>query len=110
MLQYVVLVGITAVIPVGAPAASSVAFPPRAASVGYSLISTSTPPTPPAIPLAPNDRGYVRVESKSTGQLGCVAESVRRSLMQRPGLKSNVETICFTTALSTTNRDPAVHV
>jgi hypothetical protein len=65
ILQCVVLVGIAAVIPVGASAASSAAFPPRVASVGYSLISTSTPPAPPAIPLAPNDRGYVRVESKS---------------------------------------------
>jgi hypothetical protein len=33
--------------------------------VDYSLISTSTPPAPPPIPLAPNDRGYVRVETKS---------------------------------------------
>jgi photosystem II stability/assembly factor-like uncharacterized protein len=60
ILQYVVLVGITAVIPVGASAASSAAFQPRAASVDYSLISTSAPPAPPAIALALNDRGYVR--------------------------------------------------
>jgi hypothetical protein len=54
-----------AVIPVGASVASSSAFPPSAASVGYRLISTSTPPAPPAIALAPDDRGYVRVETKS---------------------------------------------
>jgi hypothetical protein len=36
----------------------------------YGLISTSTPPVPPAIPLQPNDRGYVRVETKS-GSTGC---------------------------------------
>jgi hypothetical protein len=59
----VVLVVIAAVIPVGASAASSSAFPPGSAWVGYRLISTSTPPAPPA--LAPNDRGYVRVETKS---------------------------------------------
>jgi hypothetical protein len=59
-LKYVVLVGIAVVIPVDASAALSAAFQPRSASVDYSLISTSTPPAPPAIPLAPNDRGYVR--------------------------------------------------
>jgi hypothetical protein len=32
---------------------------------GYSLISTSAPPGPPAIPLTPNGQGYVRVETKS---------------------------------------------
>ena len=29
----------------------------------YSLISTSSPPAPPAIPLTPNGQGYVRVET-----------------------------------------------
>ncbi|WP_142274532.1 hypothetical protein [Mycobacterium scrofulaceum] len=37
---------------------------------GYSLISTSTAPAPPAIPLTPNAQGYVRVETKS-GSIGC---------------------------------------
>jgi hypothetical protein len=37
---------------------------------GYSPISTSTPPPPPAIPLTPNGQGYVRVETKS-GSTGC---------------------------------------
>jgi hypothetical protein len=36
----------------------------------YSLISTSAPPSPPAIPLAPNGQGYVRVETQS-GSTGC---------------------------------------
>jgi hypothetical protein len=53
-----VLVGITAVIPVGASAASSAAFPPRAGSVDCSLLDIGTT-APPAIALALNDRGYV---------------------------------------------------
>lgn len=36
----------------------------------YSLISTSTPPAPSAIPLTPNGQGYVRVETQS-GSTGC---------------------------------------
>ncbi len=34
------------------------------------LISTTTPGPPPGIPLTPNDRGYVRVETNS-GSTGC---------------------------------------
>lgn len=33
--------------------------------VNYIMVSTSAPPAPPAIPLPPNDQGYVRVEAKS---------------------------------------------
>ena len=39
-------------------------------AVRYSLISTSTPAPPPRTRLAPNDRGYVRVETMS-GSAGC---------------------------------------
>jgi hypothetical protein len=34
-------------------------------SPNYIMVSTSAPPAPPAIPLPPNDQGYVRVEAKS---------------------------------------------
>src|ERR1700721_3022596 len=44
---------------------------------GYSLISTSAPPAPSAIPLTPNDQGYVRVDTKS-GSTGC---SITRELV-----------------------------
>jgi hypothetical protein len=40
----------------------------------YTMVSTSAPPAPPAIPLAPNDRGYVRVETKS-GSVRCSVTS-----------------------------------
>lgn len=40
----------------------------------YTLISTSTPPAPPAIPLPPNDHGYVRVVTKS-GSTACSINS-----------------------------------
>lgn len=59
-----IAVGILAV------AATAVGYARGVAPGGYSLISTSTPPAPPAIPLTPNGQGYVRVESKS-GSTGC---------------------------------------
>jgi len=43
-------------------AATAVGFARGGVPGGYSLISTSTPPPPPAIPLTPNVQGYVRVE------------------------------------------------
>jgi hypothetical protein len=61
----VLTVAATAVLPaLGAP------------SPDYSLISTTTPqpPAQPAIPLTPNDRGYVRVQTKS-GSTGCSINS-----------------------------------
>jgi hypothetical protein len=59
-------------IAVGVPAlaATAVGFARGGVPGGYSLISTSTPPPPPAIPLTPNGQGYVRVETKS-GSTGC---------------------------------------
>jgi hypothetical protein len=59
-------------IAVGVPALASTAvgFARGGVPGGYSLISTSTPPPPPAIPLTPNGQGYVRVETKS-GSTGC---------------------------------------
>ncbi|WP_156661600.1 hypothetical protein [Mycobacterium sp. 852002-51163_SCH5372311] len=43
---------------------------PRATPPQYALISTATPPASPAIPLPPNDQGYVRVQTKS-GSTSC---------------------------------------
>ena len=40
----------------------------------YTLISTATPPASPAIPLPPNDHGYVRVVTKS-GSTACSINS-----------------------------------
>lgn len=50
---------------------------PESTLGGYSLISTSTPPAPPAIPLTPNAQGYVRVETKS----GLTACSINTDLV-----------------------------
>jgi hypothetical protein len=44
------------------------------ATPNYSLVSTSAPPVPPGIPLAPNDQGYVRLETKS-GSIRCSVAS-----------------------------------
>jgi hypothetical protein len=63
-------VGKSGVMIVVAAAVLSAALLQGAASPDYGLISTSTQPAPPAIPLAPNDHGYVRVETKS-GLTGC---------------------------------------
>lgn len=38
---------------------------PRAAPLDCSLVSTSAPPAPPMTSLAPNNQGYVRVETRS---------------------------------------------
>jgi hypothetical protein len=59
-------------IAVGVPAlaANAVGFARGGVPGRYSLISTSTPPAPPASPLTPNGQGYVRVETKS-GSTGC---------------------------------------
>jgi len=43
---------------------------PRATPSHYNLISTTPPAVPPAIPLTPNDQGYVRVQTKS-GSTSC---------------------------------------
>jgi hypothetical protein len=63
-------VGKSGVMIVVAAAVLSAALLQGAASPDYGLISTSTQPAPPAIPVAPNDHGYVRVETKS-GLTGC---------------------------------------
>ena len=44
---------------------------------GYSLIATTAPPAPSAIPLTPNAQGYVRVETKS----GLTACSINTDLV-----------------------------
>ncbi len=41
-----------------------------AAPRAYTMVSTSVPPAPSAIPLPPNEQGYVRVETAS-GSVGC---------------------------------------
>jgi hypothetical protein len=43
---------------------------PRAIPTQYTLISTTTPPASPGIPLPPNEQGYVRVQTKS-GSTSC---------------------------------------
>lgn len=43
---------------------------PEATPSNYSLISTTAPPAAPAIPLPPNEQGYVRVQTKS-GSTSC---------------------------------------
>lgn len=48
-----------------AAAVVSAALVGTGTAVNYIMVSTSAPPAPPAIPLLPNDRGYVRVETKS---------------------------------------------
>ena len=60
-------------------AAAAVLSAPDVSSPGYSLISTTTPgppapPGPSGVPLTPNDRGYVRVETKS-GSTRCSINS-----------------------------------
>jgi hypothetical protein len=67
--RWAVAFGVLAVIALG--------YAPGGPSGGYSLISTSTPPAPPAIPLTPNGQGYVRVETKS----GSTACSINRELV-----------------------------
>ena len=63
-------IGLYVVIATLAVAATAGGYVPGGPSGGYSLVSTSTPPAPPAIPLTPNGQGYVRVETKS-GSTGC---------------------------------------
>ena len=58
-------IGTSAVVTVFAAVALWAVFVQGAAPLDYSLISTSPPPSPPAIPLTPNDQGYVRVETQS---------------------------------------------
>jgi hypothetical protein len=68
------LVGISVVLAVAAAAADLSA--PSATTPDISLISTTTPGAPqsPPVPLPPNDRGYVRVETNS-GSTGCSINS-----------------------------------
>ena len=60
-------VGILGVLIMAAAAVLSAGHVPEVISPGYSLISTT-------VPLPPNDRGYVRVETKS-GSTGCSINS-----------------------------------
>jgi hypothetical protein len=69
MIVLCVAFGVLAVIVLG--------YAPGGQSGGYRLISTYTPPAPPAIPLTPNGQGYVRVETKS----GSTACSINRELV-----------------------------
>jgi hypothetical protein len=63
-------VGVAAAITTVAGAVLAPGLQHGTAPSDYGLISTSEQPAPPAIPLAPNDQGYVRVETKS-GSTGC---------------------------------------
>lgn len=74
--QAVALIGIASVVGI-IVAKVSAGCVRNATPPNYSLISTSAPPAPSPIPLAPNDQGYVRIETKS-GSTGC---SINRELV-----------------------------
>jgi hypothetical protein len=55
---------------------TSTGVSPYFAPLPYHLAGTSAPPAPPATPLAPNEQGYVRVQTQS-GSIRCsIAEQL----------------------------------